>query len=137
MSEEKQKHLCASCEREMKPHRYFSTPEKSVCDECLRELRTEHEADLFEKCPFCGENDMEYIISVPYLYGAEGIRVRCKNCGASSGYGDIRRRTSWDLSTPPIFNHETIEDGFKSAREKWNGRASNHLVEMIGRKEQT
>ena len=124
MNNEKQKHFCASCGKEMKPHRHFSTPEKSVCDECLSELQTEHEADLFEKCPFCGGNDMEYIISVPYLYGAEGVRVRCKTCGAFSGYGDIRRRTSCDLSIPPIFNRETIENGFKSARDKWNRRAN-------------
>lgn len=124
MTEEKKKHLCASCGKELKPHLHCSYPEKSVCDECLNELLAEHEADIFEKCPFCGGSDMEYIISVPYLYGAEGIRVRCKTCGALSGYGNIRRRTTLDLSIPPIFNRETIEDGFEKARQKWNRRAN-------------
>lgn len=132
MTEEKKKHLCASCGKELKPHLHFSTPEKSVCDECLNELLKEHETDLFEKCPFCGGDTMEYIIYVPYLYGAEGIRVRCKTCGAFGGYGDIRKRTTWDLSIPPIFNRETIEDGFKKAQEKWNGRANPRMKEMRG-----
>ena len=53
------------------------------------------ETDLLP-CPFCGEG--EHLL-VEYLQGTilhPTYRIRCDNCGASSGYTDRDFRTNWN-----------------------------------------
>lgn len=119
-------HNCAYCGEKLETHWSAKHPASTICDKCQKEIVKRHNAnDYLAKCPFCGGNVLEYILRAPYFYGAEGVLVRCKTCGATSGYGGIIKRETLDLSVPPIFNAETIENGFTKAQEKWNRRADN------------
>ncbi len=116
------KRECAACGKELKIHWSSTHPDSTICDECQKELVERHNAeDHFERCPFCGGNEFKYILRAPYYYGAEGVKIKCKGCGAEGGWGEIR--TSFLSPEGAVFNRETIENGFKRANEKWNKRA--------------
>ena len=115
-----EKYDCPVCGKSMKVS--FGSPVESICSDCKENFLKEHEADTLDNCPFCNadRSHIRHRLNVPYYYGAAGVRVRCDCCGASSGVGGIYRYT--DLSKPPLFNRETIDDGFKKANVKWNRR---------------
>lgn len=117
-----EKYDCPVCGKNMKVS--FGTPTESICAECKQGFLKEHENDTLENCPFCDadRSHVSHSLSVPYLYGAVGVRVRCGCCGAMSGVGGIYHYENADCSKPPLFNRETIENGFKTANEKWNRR---------------
>ena len=122
-------YLCPSCGKKIKSS--FEGPAELICTDCKNYFLKDHEQDELDNCPFCNaERDhLKYSLYVPYFYGMQGVRVHCRKCGAASGFGDIKRNTSWDCSTPPLFSRETIEDGFKQAQQKWNRRADNERRE--------
>lgn len=124
MSENNKNHFCRSCGEKLKTS--FGSPAESVCTECRERFLADHENDDLRPCPFCGadKEHLRHALFTPFFYGAEGVRVVCRSCGAASGYGSITQKTSWDCSTPPLFNHDTIEVGFVEANEKWNRRGA-------------
>lgn len=119
-----EKYDCPICGKNMKVS--LGTPSESICSECKKMFLEWHESDNLENCPFCNADRSQvcHSLSVPFLYGPEGVRVRCKCCGAMSGVGGIYHYVDNTCSKPPLFNRETIEDGFKKANEKWNRRKS-------------
>lgn len=120
-----EKYDCPVCGKAMKVS--FGTPVESICTECKQSFLKEHETDTLKNCAFCNadRSQIRYQLSVPYYYGAVGVRVRCDCCGALSGVGGIYRYEEFGCSKPPLFNRQTIEDGFKKANEKWNRRAND------------
>ena len=120
-----EKYLCPVCGKNMKVS--FGSPVESICLECKKRILEEHEKDSLENCPFCNADRLQlhYALSVPYYYGAFGVRVRCNCCGATGGIGGISKYENNDCSKPPIFNYETITNGFAKAKAKWDRRADN------------
>ena len=124
-----EKYDCPVCGKAMKVS--FGSPVESICTECKQSFLKEHETDTLKNCAFCNadRSQIRYQLSVPYYYGAVGVRVRCDCCGALSGVGGIYRYEDFGCSKPPLFNRETIEDGFKKANEKWNRRANDERAD--------
>lgn len=118
-------YFCPICGKQMKVS--FGSPVESICDECKEKFQKEHEADELKNCPFCNADRKQiiYKLSVPYYYGATGVRVYCKSCHAASGIGSIYHYENNNCSKPPIFNYETITNGFVQAKAKWNRRADD------------
>lgn len=102
-------------------------PMASICRNCEERILKQHKEDQLKNCPFCNGSDLKHTLSVPFYFGAEGVTVRCNKCGAKSGLGSITKRITFDLAVPPIFNEETIHNGFEEANNKWNRRAENDL----------
>lgn len=116
-------YFCPICSEQMKVS--FGSPVELICHECKNKILQEHEADELKNCPFCNADrkQLKYSLSVPYYYGACGVRVLCSNCHTASGYGSIYHYENNDCTKPPLFNYETITNGFVKARAKWNRRA--------------
>lgn len=115
-------YYCPICGKQMKVS--FGSPTESICLECKKNILKEHESDELKNCPFCNADrgQIKYNLSVPYYYGAVGVRVRCSDCGAVGGIGSIYHYENNSCSIPPIFNYETITNGFVQAKAKWNRR---------------
>lgn len=120
-----EKYCCPVCGKDMRVS--FGSPVEAICHECKNRILEEHENDDLKNCPFCNadRSQIHYALSVPYYYGATGVRVRCKCCGATGGIGGIYHYENCDCSKPPIFNYETITNGFAKAKEKWDRMADN------------
>ena len=117
--------LCPVCGGSL-DYDVLGRPMQSVCRKCEERLLEEHKDDELDNCPFCGADrtQLKHHIALPYFFGAEGVIVICKQCGARSGWGAIREPLSvLNHSKPPKFNEETIQNGFKLANAKWNRRS--------------
>jgi len=52
-------------------------------------------------CPFCGDGDSLYVEHLEGTILHPAFRVRCDNCGASTGYTDKGHAAEWNARATP------------------------------------
>ena len=74
-------------------------------------------------CPFCGEADQETLM-IEHLEGTilhPAYRVRCDNCGASTGYSDRGDHiAAWNTRATPLAEALAVQDAARVLLDWWN-----------------